>query len=371
MPTVPSSFHTSTPEFLRLQLEISETDWAHSALPDTKERLEKLEAEVAMTQSLVDDFEKRTKDHQRKLQTFQHNRFKRLWHRTRGDLEIKIHEEEAISLQELGDYQSAKAKVDIQKEKAAEIRMLYDECRQTISVNEQAKRELNELIERLFAGPTPNYPSEDEIEQSLRTARENANKLQVIKNRYKYSLPSLQKALQCVQQAIRILEATYQIKLFDEHNESRAVEEACDLRDKAASLISSVHHFDPSIPHLRDLDLGHEPHIFSFLTTDSYQLIDRIHRKLNSAVPILQNHVLRQLLLNDKSVAEELQKCQTAVRKFEASLWAERTRIMTELPADQGRLDIDEHLEEDSGRDDAPPPYRVPLTPREGASRYL
>ena len=369
MPAAPSSFHTSTPEFLRLQLQINETDWAHSALPDTKAHLEKLEAEAALTQSLVDDFEKLTKDHQRKLQAFQHNHFKRLWHRTRGDLEIKIHKEEAISLQELGNYQSAKGKVDIQKEEVAEVRMLYNECRRTISVNEQAKRELKELLERLFAGPTPNYPSEDELEQSLGTARETAKKLQVIKNRNKYSLPSLQKALQYVEQAIGILEATYQIKFFDEHNEYRALEEACDLRSKAASLISSVHHFDPSIPQLRDLNLGDQPHIFSFLTADSYQLIDRILKKLKHAAPILQNHVLRPLLLNDKTVTEELQKCQTAVRKFEASMWAERTRIMTELLANDGCLYVDEHLEEDLGRDDAPPPYSASLTPGEGASR--
>ena len=366
MPT-PPSFHTAAPEFLRLQLEISETDWAHSALPETKARLEKLEAEAATTQSLVREFEKRTKDQQHKLETFQHNHFKRLWHRTRGDLEIKIHEEEAVSLQELGKYQSAKAKLDIQKEEVVEARMLYNECRQTISANDKVKGELKELLEGLFAGPTPIYPSEDEIEQCLETARENANKLQAIKTRYKHSVPSLQKALRYVQQAIRVLEATYKIKIFDEHNEYDAVREACDLRAKAASLISSVHHFDPSIPNLQGLNLGDEPHMFSFMTTDSYQLINQILRRLKRAAPILQNDVLRQLIVNEKTVNEELQKCQTTIRKFEASLWAERTRIMTELLADDGRLYVDEYLEEDPGRDDPPPPYSALLAPRERA----
>jgi tetratricopeptide (TPR) repeat protein len=354
----PTTFQKAAPKFLQLQLEISDTDWAHATLPDIKGHMEKLEAEAATTRNIVHDFEKKTEDHRRKLQALQHNHFKRVWHRTRGDLEHKIHEEEASSLKELELFQVAKAKVEVQTRDAAQARMLYEECHKATLANERAKKELKQLLEQLFDGPTPLYPSDDETKQSLETARQNANKLRAIKTRYGYSISNLQKALQFLQRALHQIEAAYGIKTiqYSRHSDDYSLySDACDLRAKAATLLSSVHRFDPSIPHLQDIRL-HESHSFNIFTSEIYQQMDQARPNLERAIRILQNGILQPLLSNSKTVNEELRKCQAAIRRFEASLWAERTRIMTELLAVEGRVVVEAPLSEDA-RDELPPEY--------------
>jgi hypothetical protein len=234
--------------------------------------------------------------------------------------------------------------------------MLYDECLEAVANNEQAKKELKELLEGLFAGPTPLYPSEDELEQSLHAARNNAKKLRHINMRHTYSLPHLRKALQYIKEAIRKLKFDDEIQYGG--SEYDAIQEVCQYRAKAAALISAVHRFDPSLPLLQDLQLGDEPsNLYSFISSDLWRLIGRIRQKLEDGASVLQDRVLPPLRSEAKIVKEELEKCLGSIRSLDTALWAERTRIMTELLAERGLVAADPFFEEEFGHDDPPPAY--------------
>lgn len=352
----PSPFHAAAPEFLRLQLVINQTAWSLAALPDIKRHFEKLEADLATTQSLVDAFEKRAKDRQAKLDALQSSGFKRAWHRTRGDLDVKILQEETNSVQEMGHCLDAKAKIEGQTRNVDEVKMLYDECLEAVANNEQAKKELKELLEGLFAGPTPLYPSEDELEQSLHTARHNAKKLRTVNMKNTYSLPHLRKALLFLKEAIRHLKFEDEIPFG--FSEIDVIQEVCAYRTKAADLISAVRRFDPSLPLLQDLDLGDEPsNLYSYMSSDSQHLIQRMRQKLEDGASVLQERILPPLRTEAKLVKEELEKCRASIRSLETALWAERTRIMMELLAEGGLVAADPFFEEQFGHYDPPPAY--------------
>jgi tetratricopeptide (TPR) repeat protein len=352
----PSPFHAAAPEFLRLQLQINETAWSLPALPDIKRHFEKLESDLATTQSLVDAFEKRAKDRQAKLEALQNSSFKRAWHRTRGDLEVKILKEETNSVQEMGHCLDAKAKIEGQTRDVDEAKMLYDECLEAVANNETARKELKELLEGLFTGPTPLYPSEDELEESLHAARHNAKKLRMVNMKNTYSLPHLRKALQYIREAIRKLQFDEEIQYGG--SEYDTIQEVCAYRAKAAALISAVHRFDPSLPLLQDLQLGDEPsNLYGFISSDLHRLVGRIRQNLEDGASVLQDRILPPLRSEVKLVKEELEKCQASIRSLDTALWAERTRIMTELLAERGLVAADPFFEEEFGHDDPPPAY--------------
>lgn len=361
MPTRPSdeAFNAAAPRFLHLQLQISDTDWAHATLPDIKRFLETLETEAATTQSLVDEFQKRTNHlhHQLHRGTEHHARFSQRWHHnpSGGDLG----DEERRELQRLTN---ATAQLEVQMERVHEAKMLYDECVGSVQANERVKGELKALLECLFGGSTPSYPSEDAIEQSLKGERAKASKLKNTKSRYAIVIPSVQEALRQIQYALRSLRdetaGKNKVSDFDRRitHKRNVIDDVAWHRAKAASIISAVHRHDPSIPYLRDLDLGSEQHWFSFVTTDPDELILEMERSLLHPARILEKEVLEPLVKKASSLDEELWKCQVHIRKFEASLWAERTRIMTELAAKEGFV---ENLEDDVALDEPPPPYSL------------
>jgi hypothetical protein len=361
MPARPSDeeFRAAAPRFLRLQLQISNTDWAHSTLPDIKRFLETLETEAATTQSLVDEFKKRANDlhHQLHRGTDHHNPFSKARHHNRsgGESDGELAEEERRERQR---FTNETAHLEVQMEKVNEAKMLYDECVDTVQANQRAKGELKELLECLFAGSTPSYPSEDAIEKSLNTERAKANKFKSRKSRCLITIPSVQEALTHIRSALRNLKGARDKKIsdFDRRiaNQRRVIDDAAWHRAKAASIISAVIKYDPSIPYLRDLQLGGEPHWFSFVTTDPKDLIFAMERTLERPACILENNVLDLLVKEVSSLDEELRKCQVHIRKFEASLWAERTRIMTELAAKEGFV---ENMEDDLASDEPPPAY--------------
>jgi hypothetical protein len=358
MPARPSDndFNAAAPRFLHLQLQISDTEWAHAALPDIKRFLGTLEAEAATTRSLVDGLEKRSHHlHYQLHRTDYHKLFSHAWHHNPSTGEIG--DEERRERQRLT---SAAAQLQVQMENVDAAKMLYNECVETIQANERSKEELKALLERLFGGSTLSYPSEDAIEQSLKKERAKANKLKNSKSSCVITIPSVQDALKHIQCALRNLRdetaGKKKISDFDRRitHKRNVIDDVAWHRAKAASIISAVHKYDPSIPYLRDLDIGGGQHWFSFVTTDPDHFILEMERSLQKPARILEKEVLEPLVAKASSLDEEIRKCQVHIRKFEASLWAERTRIMTELAAKDGYF---ENLEDDLGSDEPPPAY--------------
>lgn len=252
--TTPEAIREAGPKYLALEKTVSESEWAVSALPQISKRLQAAEASAKTTRDNIRKFDKRSKDQLGRLQNLKHSSVKRAWYRTTGKLEERIEEEEKVWLKEYELVQAAKARGEEQDKEVEEAKRLHDQTVQAKNIYERAKKDLSTLLEQLFAGPTPSYPSEDAIEQSLVTKRQQLDDINVLAKRQQYITNSLERALQCLTGALQALQSSLQINTFDLFSHGgyadwmvhSALAQARDLSARAQFLVTEVRRIDPT-----------------------------------------------------------------------------------------------------------------------------
>jgi hypothetical protein len=219
---------------------------------------------------------------------------------------------------------------------------------------------LKALLERLFAPCTPStYPSERAIEQSVNEERAKANELEITKSSYVVTIPSLRQALRQIQTAFKVLEegvennADYEGRIANHWPHD--LNQADRHRAKAARIISDVLKYDPSIPHLCDVDLGSHPFESSPGNEDPVDDMVELRNIMQQPARMLEKDVVDPLVREASSLDEKLRECHVNIGKLEAALFAERTRIVAEVLADfEGGS---KGLQKDVCSNEAPPAY--------------
>jgi len=270
-----------------------------------------------------------------------------------------------------------------------EARKIYQQCVQAKNTNERAKQDLNGLLEQLFAGPTPSYPTEDEYEQNLAAARGRLDNIQVLAKREQYITNNLQKAHRCLLAAIGELQSSLQMNTFDMFSRGgyadwavhSSLANARNLAAKAQFLISEVRRLDPAIPHIGDINIQQDNLVFNIVFDNIFtdlrmrQLIQESYAKVQRATLILQNTILPEIVNRLRGVQAQIESCQTEIRRLEQMTWNERVRIImevigTETGVQEGTIDQGstyvppreipgELLTEPEQNDEPPPPYSV------------
>jgi hypothetical protein len=358
MSTRPSheAFRAAAPNFLHFQQLIRDSDWARSSLPYIKSFLEILKTEAATTKSLRDECEKRFNRHRGTDHQSHGNPFSKAWHRYHNRSGGEMGEEERRELEQL---RNANRQLNDQMDKVNDAKTLYHECVRAIEANDRAKGDLKALLERLFSLSAPSsYPSERAIEQSLKEERTKANKLEQTKSHYVITIPSLRQALTQIQSAFKMLEEA--LEYCGDYEGRISNHWPADLdkanwhRAKAARIISEVLKYDQSIPRLCDVDLGSYPYWSSPTNEDAIDDVVEVKTILQEPARMLEGDVFEPLIKEASSLDEELRESQVNICKLEASLFGERTRIMTEVLANEGGL---KSLEEEVRSDKPPPAY--------------
>jgi hypothetical protein len=257
-------------------------------------------------------------------------------------LEERIKEEEKAWLKEYELVQAAKARGEEQDKEVEEARKLNDQTVEAKNVYQRAQKDLNELLEQLFAGPTPSFPSEDEIEQSLITTRQKLDDINVLAKRQQYITNSLQRALQCLVGALQALQSSLQINTFDLFSAggyadwmvNSALAQARDLAARAQFLVSEVRRIDPNVPYLGDISIEQDNLVFNIIFDNIFtdlrvrQIIQESLVKVERAAVVLQNQVLPEVVAKNKAAQVQIETCQKDVRGLEKAMWDERSRIM-------------------------------------------
>src|SRR5438046_5006890 len=128
-------------------------------------------------------------------------------------------------------------------------------------------------MEQLFAGPTPSFPSEDALEQSLVSTRQRLDDVNVLAKRQQYITKSLQRALECLAGALQALQSSLQMNTFDLFSRGgyadwmvhSALAQARDLAARAQFLISEVRRIEPTTPHIGDIDIEQDNLVFNII----------------------------------------------------------------------------------------------------------
>jgi hypothetical protein len=340
--TSENAIRDAGPKYLALERTISESEWAVSALPQITKRLQNAEASVKTTRDNIRKFDKRSKDQLERLQNLKHSSVKRAWYRTTGKLEERIEEEEKVWLKEYELVQAAKARAEEQEKEVAEAKKLHDQTVQVKNNYVRAQKDLSVLLDQLFTGPTPSFPSEDEIEQSLVSTRQKLDDINVLAKRQQYVTNSLQRALQCLVGALQALQSSLQLNTYDLFSRGgyadwmvhSALAQARDLAARAQFLISEVRRIDPNVPHLGDIRIEQDNLVFNIIFDNIFtelrvrQIIQDSLVKVERATLGLQNQVLPEVVRKNEAAKAQIEKCQKDVRRLEEAMWNERVRIM-------------------------------------------
>jgi len=384
------------PHYLWLQQTLSESEWALAALPQATKTLQAAETAVKSTREKILTFDKRSKDQLGRLQNLKHHSVKRAWYKTTGQLEERLDAEEKEWLRQYELVQGAKAKAEEQDKEVADAKKIYEQCVQAKAAHEKAQKDLNELLERLFTGPTPSFPSEDEYEQSLAEARQRLDNINILVKRQTFVTNSLQRALQCLLGALEALQSALQMNTFDMFSRNgyadwmvhSALAQARDLAARAQYLVAEVRRIEPGVPHLGDIRIEQDNLVFNVIFDNIFtdlrvrQLIQESFAKVQRATATLKNTVLPQVMTQSQAGQARLESCQTEVRRLEQAMWNERSRIMTEIAGggNQGTgreqtssgqaeggtttyepppppVSFDTSATDDAPNDEAPPPY--------------
>lgn len=333
------------PQYLWLQKTLSESEWALTALPQVTKTLHTAETAVKSTREKIRTFDKRSKDQLERLQGLKHHSVKRAWYKSTGKLNEKLEEEEKEWLRQYELVQGAKAKAEEQDKEVTEAKKIYDQCVEAKAAHDRAQKDLNELLERLFAGPTPSYPSEDEYEQSLAAARQRLDDINILLKRQTFITNSLTRAHQCLLGAIDALSSALQMNTYDMFSRGgyadwmvhSALAQARDLAARAEYLVSEVRRIEPTIPHLGDIRIEQDNLVFNVIFDNIFtdlrvrQVIQENYAKVQRATLTLQQTVLPQVTNQRQAVQTRLESCQIEVRRLEQAMWNERSRIMTEI----------------------------------------
>jgi hypothetical protein len=373
--TTAETIRQAGPQYLALQKALSESEWSLTAYPQLTKSLKTAEAAVQTTRDNIRKFDKRSKDQLERFQHLKHHSVKRAWYRTTGKLEEKLQEEEKAWLKEYELVQAAKARCEEQEAEVKEAKKIYEQCETAKGIHEKSQAELNALLQRLFDGPTPSFPSEDVLEQSLTTARQQLDDIHMLAKRQQYITNSLQRAQQCLIGALQQLQSSIQFNTFDFFSHSgyidwmihSALAQARDLSTRAQFLVSEVRRIEPNVPHLGDIHIEQDNLVFNVIFDNIFtdlrvrQIIQDALVKIERAALSMQQEVLPEVLRQSKAVDAKVDTSQKEVRRLEKAMWNERSRIMTQvIEGDQGlQGETSQSGERDATFD--PPPLISPI----------
>lgn len=333
------------PKYNALQNTLSETDWAASALPTLQQRVKEAEASLKHSKDNIRRFDKQSKEQLERFQSLQHSGVKRAFHKVTGKLQDKLAAEEREWLKDYELVQAAKAKAEEQEKEIGEAKKIEQQCIDAKAAHEKAKKDLVDLFSELFDGPTPSFPSEDALEQSLAAARARFDDIQVVSKRETYVLNTLQKAHACLLGALQELQSSLGINSFDFFAHSgymdiminSSLARARDFTARAEYLIQEVRRIEPNIPHLGDLSIEQYNLVFNVLFDNIFtdlrvrQIIQDALQKVARATLTLQKQILPESIARTQGFSAQLESSQTEVKRLQKAMWNERSRIMMEV----------------------------------------
>jgi hypothetical protein len=383
----PERIRNAGPQYLTLQKTLTESKWAVTELPIITQRVQNIEQRYKATQDNIAKFDKRSEKQHDRLGKLTHNSVKRAWFKTTGKLEEKIKEEEKEFMKQYELTQAAKAKGIEQESELNDARQFKQQCQDAKQKYDAAKKDLDALMEELFAGPTPAYPTEDVIEQNLVAKRQKLGDLTILSKRQTYILNALRKADACLLAGLQSLQSALQVNTIDMFTRSdfatmmahSALAEARDLAARAQFIIQEVRRLDPNVPHLGDIHVEQDAFIFNMMFNNIFtdlrvqQIIQTSSAKLQTAAGIMEQQVLPVTLSLASAADANVKNCTKEVMRLENDMWRERVRIVSEvIGVDMPQSSVDAGVrattplpppppppeeDDDLASDEAPPPY--------------
>ncbi|KAF4586022.1 hypothetical protein GQ602_005327 [Ophiocordyceps camponoti-floridani] len=147
---------------------LAETDHALPALEQRTQFLTELELQIRLSDEKLRALELTCQDGLKAQDKFRHSQIRRFVYTATGQKEAYAHKEESGERDYVKAVQRMQRERSINhhlKEQRREASQTKWELEEAAKRHREAQRKLNELYHTIFAGPTPQYPEEDEAEK--------------------------------------------------------------------------------------------------------------------------------------------------------------------------------------------------------------
>ena len=311
---------------------INETEYASSALKQSQTYLNDLDREIKNWNSEIQRLEVKTASEFKDHKKYAESTARRFMHRATGKKEQfaeKASKEEREYVEALAAENQAKSRREKWIKNRDEARKQHAMLEDTDRTHKRLQAELDSLYNSIFAGPSPEFPGEDQKESAMRQAKDAFN---TAKQRHEAEVQAancLRDAEGFMTQALQSLDDARSHSRMDmfgggtlsDMMERNALSKAQNATDKVKMLVQQAQRLSPDVQGLGDIniDQGHAMSdiLFDNIFSDMAQH-DRI--KDSQAQAQREAQTLRNVSVRTQERSKQLQQeAATALTHLETS----------------------------------------------------
>ncbi|KAI4105742.1 MAG: hypothetical protein LQ339_003304 [Xanthoria mediterranea] len=310
---------------------LNETESASSSLEQSQAYLDDLDREINVCNTEIQHLEKKTaaelKDHKK----YAESSTRRFIVRKSQHFAEKASKEEREYVEAVAAENQAKSRLEEWMKKREEAKKQHATLENTNKTHQRLQSELDALYNSIFAGPTPDFPGEDQKESAMREAKEAYN---IAKQQHEAEIQAakcLEDAETFMLEVLEWLENARENSDIDKSGsgtmlanllERTALMKARNAIGKAKMLVEQAQRLSPNIPGLGNIDIPHG-HVISAIFLDEDIFSDKAqHARIKSSQAQAQKEAqaLKEASTKARERSQQLeQKAAVALTRLETA----------------------------------------------------
>ncbi|EON63221.1 hypothetical protein W97_02448 [Coniosporium apollinis CBS 100218] len=301
MSDIKSRIASSVEQNNRLLKTLSETDYAPPALAQQSVYISNLQKELSELDKRIKHLETITKTELKDHEKYRDSTMKRFTYRLGGKkgqakFEAKASKEEREYFEAVQAEKAAKDQRDVLQARLDEAMRMRKEFETAAQKHDQAQKELDALYESIFAGPTPDFPEEDQKEWPVHNARQHYGEIQQRLNAEAQAVSCLADARGALRVALANTQAALHYSSMDvwgvgggfgDMAERSALAKAQSAVQQVMMLIDQARRMDPQIQSIGPMNVA-QGNILSDVLFDNVFSDMRFHQKIEDSNRELQ-----------------------------------------------------------------------------------
>ncbi|ORX77298.1 hypothetical protein BCR32DRAFT_283334 [Anaeromyces robustus] len=162
-----TEFHYILEDYVNLQEKLDRLEFASLQLEKQERLTEQVKEKLDNTYDRLSQITNKKKKEANKLEQLKHLTFRSFFSKIKGTRSSELVKAEKAYQSTCKQYEQAKKAFDVNKSLWDESKKELLECQANNKNFNRYKNELEELLQEVFDGPTPNFPQEDALEQQV------------------------------------------------------------------------------------------------------------------------------------------------------------------------------------------------------------
>ena len=330
---------------------LTDLDYAPSALQQSKSHLKKINRQLRSLDAEVENLTDKTRKEKKEHEDLRDSMARRIAYKLTGKKEkfqSKAEKEEREYVQALEAEHRVRRNRESLLRSRKEAEDQNEDLKLIVARRDEAQKQLDELYNSVFNGPTPSFPEEDQMERNLREAQENHDSAQSRLHRDTRAAGLLQQAQGQIEKClIKLKEAasSSQADLFGfgggfaDYVERSSLADAQTFASRAGYFLAEAITIQPRINHLGTITIAHG-HILTDILFDNILIDMRFHEMIkesqNDTLNFKRNldEELRLQRERADAVGKETEAASKTLKRARAELQRARRALFQQVMSD-------------------------------------